>query len=83
MNEAKKIVDSLQSLSKQLPVGSPAFHIAMIYSATGRTELALQWLEKAYTDHEVEMYWLKEEPLFRPLQDDPKFKQLLKKIGFK
>ncbi len=81
-NEAQKIVDSLQSLSKQLPVGSPAFHVAMIYAATGRTELALQWLEKAYTDHEVEMYWLKVEPLFKPLRNDPRFEKLLKKVGF-
>ena len=82
-NEAEKIVDSLQILSKKSPIGSPAFHAAMIYAATGRTELALQWLEKAYTDHEVEMYWLKVEPLFKPLRNDPRFKELIKKVGFR
>jgi TolB-like protein len=81
-DETQKILDNLQISSKQSPVGSPAFHIAMIYSATGRNELALQWLQKGYADHEVEMYWLKVEPLFKPLRDDPRFEELLNKIGF-
>jgi hypothetical protein len=49
----------------------------------GENEKALQLLNKAYLDHEVEMYWLKVEPLFRPLHGDPRFENLLKKIGFK
>jgi TolB-like protein len=81
-DETQKILDSLQISSKQSPVGSPAFHIAMIYSATGRNESALQWLQKGYADHEVEMYWLKVEPLFKPLRNDPRFQELLNKIGF-
>jgi TolB-like protein/class 3 adenylate cyclase len=81
-NETQKIIDSLQIRSKQSPVGSPAFHIAMLYSATGNKELALQWLQKAYTDHEVEMYWLKVDPMFKPLHNDPRFQNLLNRIGF-
>jgi len=82
MDEAEKIVDSLQMRSKQSPVGSPAFFTAMVYAATGRKELALQWFEKGYTNHEVEMFWLKVEPLFKPLHSDPRFQNLLNKIGF-
>jgi hypothetical protein len=48
----------------------------------GQNNDAIKWLQKAYADHEVEMYWLKVEPLFRPLHDDPRFQNLLKKIGF-
>jgi len=81
-NQAQQIVDSLQFLSKKSSVGSPAFHLAIIYIATSRKELALQWLEKAYTDHEVEMFWLKAEPLFTSLRDDPRFITILKKVGF-
>ena len=54
----------------------------MIYAATDRKELALQWLEKAYEAHELEMYWLKVEPLFRPLRSDPRFHALLRKMRF-
>ncbi len=82
-DETKKLLDSLQLRSEKSPVGSPAFHAAMIYAATGRAELSLQWLGKAYTDHEVEMYWLKVELLFKPLHNDARFQAILKKIGFK
>ncbi len=54
----------------------------MIYSATGRADMALQWLEKAYRDHEVEMYWLKVEPLFKPLRDDERFQNIVNRIGY-
>jgi len=49
----------------------------------GENDKAIQMLEIAFTDHEVEMYWLKEEPIFKTLHRDPRFKNLLMKIGFK
>jgi hypothetical protein len=45
-------------------------------------DLAFKWLEKAYIDREVEMYWLKMEPHFTPLRSDPRWKEMLKKVGF-
>jgi adenylate cyclase len=83
LNEADQILDNLKLASQKSPVRSPSYYIAMIYSITGRQALALQWLEKAYTTHEVEMYWLNVEPLFNSLRNDPRFKELLTKIGFK
>jgi thiamine kinase-like enzyme len=47
-----------------------------------QTDKALQSLQKAYTDHEVEMTWLKVDPLFKPLHGDPRFENLLRKVGF-
>ena len=41
-----------------------------------------KWLQKAYTNHEVEMYWLKVDPLFKPLHSGSGFQDLLKRIGF-
>jgi tetratricopeptide (TPR) repeat protein len=69
--------------SRKSPVGSPSFFAAAVYAAMGETNKSLQTLEKAYTDHEVEMYWLKVEPLFRRLHGNPRFENLLMKIGFK
>lgn len=82
IHEAEKIVDSLQTLSKKSPVGSPAFHLAMIFAATGRAEMALQGIQKSYTEHELEMYWLKVEPLFKTLHNDPRFQKIIKKMNF-
>jgi adenylate cyclase len=80
---AKNLLDSLQLQAVKSPVGSPSYHVAMIYAATGRSELAIQWLEKAFKDHEVEMFWLNVDPLFKPLHNDSRFQVLLTKVGFK
>jgi len=82
-DEGERIVENLRFQSKKSPVGSPAFYLAMVYAATGKAEPALQWLQKAYADHEVEMFWLKVEPLFEPIRDQAGFQEILKKIGFK
>jgi TolB-like protein/Tfp pilus assembly protein PilF len=76
-------LNELIKRSKKSPLGSPSFFAAAVYTAMGENEKALQLLEKAYNDNEIEMYWLKVEPLFRPLHGDPRFENLLLKIGFK
>ena len=62
----------------------------MSYAKMREIDLAFDWLEKAYQDHEVEMYWLKVEPPFEPLHDDPRWQEMparqaldgLDKVGF-
>jgi hypothetical protein len=48
----------------------------------GEKDKALQSLQKAYNVHEVEMIWLKVDPLFLQLHGDPQFVSLVQKIGF-
>jgi len=76
-------LNELIARSRKSVGGSPSFFAAAVYTSMGEKEKAMEFLEKAYTDHEVEMYWLKVEPLFRPLHGDPRFEDLLLKIGFK
>ncbi len=54
----------------------------MIYAQTGETDHAFEYLDKAHGAHEVEMYWLKVEPPFKPLHDDPRWQVMLDKVGF-
>ena len=72
----------MKEKSNQSPVGSPSFFTAMVYAQMGETDTAFKWLEKAYKDHEVEMYWLKVEPPFEPLRSDPRWQEMLDKVGF-
>jgi adenylate cyclase len=76
-------LNELLTRSNKSSVGSPSFFAAAIYAAMGENNKSLQMLEKAFADHEVELYWLKVEPLFRSLHGEPQFKNLLTKIGFK
>jgi len=63
--------------------GSPAYFGAALYTAMEKKDKAFSLLEKAYNDRNLEMYWLKVDPLFRILHDDSRFDTILNKIGFK
>jgi TolB-like protein len=80
--EAQEILEKLKKRSEGSSAGSPSYYITMIYAQMGEIDLAFQWLEKAYIDREVEMYWLKVVPLFEPLHDDPRWQEMLDKVGF-
>ncbi len=64
------------------PSGSPAFCSAMVYAAIGGKEQAFEWLEKSFKAHEIEMIWLKMEPAFKSLKNDPRYQSLLDRVGF-
>ena len=56
--------------------------IARMYAFAGDKDLAQQWLEKAYQDGDSTMVYLKVDPSFDILRDDPRFQALLRKMNF-
>jgi tetratricopeptide (TPR) repeat protein len=83
LNESSVFLNELISRGVNHAHGSPSYFAAEVYTAMDQKEKALQSLQKAFTDHEVEMVWLKVDPLFLPLNKDPRFQKLLSDIGFK
>lgn len=80
--EPEKADSCLQELLKAPDAkGSPSFFAAGVYTAMNRKDEALKMLQIAFNNKEVEMYWLKVEPMFRPLHGDPQFEDLLTKMG--
>ena len=77
--EAQTTLGELQGLSKQRYV-SP-YHMAMVYAGLGERDAAFLWLEKAYADREGRMTILKCAPEFDSLHADPRFPDLLRRIG--
>ena len=59
-----------------------SFGIAGMYAFAGDKDLALRWLEKAYQDGDSTMVYLKADPSFDMLRDDPRFQALLRKMNF-
>ena len=59
----------------------PAGEIAQIYAELGEKEEAFRWLERAYAEHDATIYAMKFDPAFRSLQSDPRFADLLRRIG--
>jgi len=82
LNKTNQLLAEIKQLGETSAAGSPSFYVAMIYTQMKEVDLAFEWLDKAYEDHEVEMYWLKVEPPFEPLHDDPRWQVMLDKVGF-
>jgi tetratricopeptide (TPR) repeat protein len=77
--EARKLLNELERLARQEYV--PAVAIALIYAGLGEKDQAFAWLEKAYEERAFEMTWLKSEPRWDSLRSDPRFADLLRRMG--
>jgi len=55
--------------------------IADQYVRFGDKEQAIAWLEKTYQEHASGLLYLKTYPLYDPLRSDPRFQDLLRRIG--
>ncbi len=78
--EAKKVVAELKELSKRRYV--PPYHIAVIYAGLGEKDQAFAWLQNAYEERDAWIAWLKVEPMLDNLRSDPRFADLLRRVGF-
>jgi hypothetical protein len=61
--------------------GISAGYIATMYARLGNKEEAFKWLEKAYEAHEGEMGGLKVNPHWDNLRADPRFANLIRRVG--
>jgi len=78
-NEANRILDELQKLSAAHYVSS--YELAAIYVALGEREQAFQRLERSYKERSFHLINLKVRPEFAPLRPDPRFQDLVRRIG--
>jgi TolB-like protein/Flp pilus assembly protein TadD len=59
------------------------YNVAKIYAAAANPEKAFQWLEKSYEEGSPDLIELNSEPVFDDLRDDPRFSELMRRIGWK
>lgn len=57
------------------------FFTALYYLASGDVQKAVDYLEEAYKIHTLYMLFLKIDPIFDPIRNEPRFKVLLKKMN--
>jgi hypothetical protein len=70
----------LNDLKKRSASGDPhTAEIAMIYAALGNHDQAMTWLEKSYEERFNPGVLLR--PGFDPLRSDPRFQDLVRRIG--
>ena len=75
-DEASKILNDLKNRSAQV---SNAPEIAMVYVGLDEKDEAMAWLEKAYAERFSP--WVLMRPCFNPLRSDPRFQNLLHRVG--
>ena len=72
----------LAELKKRKQAGYvPAAAFVNAYLGLGDKEEAFAWLEQGYKEHSNILQWLKVHPYFDPLRDDPRFKDLVHRVG--
>jgi len=78
---------ALRTLNEVLVNTPPAdnsrgpFETAGVYAELGDKDLAFKWLERAYIARASSLVWLKADPEMDKLRDDPRYADLLKRIG--
>jgi TolB-like protein/predicted Ser/Thr protein kinase len=57
-----------------------AYQIAEVYAYRGEADKAIEWLERAYQQHDSGLTGLKSDPLFKDLRQKPRYIEFLKKM---
>ena len=78
-NEAEEIIKKFKEIGKTQYVVS--YYVASIYAALGDKDKSFAELEKAFAEGDSELPRLKVDPLMILLRNDPRFKDLLKRMN--
>jgi serine/threonine protein kinase/tetratricopeptide (TPR) repeat protein len=77
--EAFAVLGPLESNARRLHRGG--YLVAIVYAALGDRDAAFRWLEQAYNEHDTFLPWLNVDPEFDKLHGDPRFDDLVRRIG--
>jgi tetratricopeptide (TPR) repeat protein len=77
--EALEIVEKLKESSREHYV--PPATVSIVFSGLGEKDQALTWLEKANKERDPWVTELKVQPMFDSLRSDPRFQDLLRRVG--
>ena len=76
---ARAVLKELSQLAEHRQVST--FWLAMIHMALGDGDQAFQLLDRCYEERSPWLAWLKTDPALDPLRPDPRFADLLRRMG--
>ncbi|MGA3009849.1 MAG: tetratricopeptide repeat protein [Terracidiphilus sp.] len=76
---ALKTISQLQESVRKDGVGR--YEIALVYTGLGNKTEAFKWLEESYKAHDAGLLYLKIDPPLDPLRSDPRFDDLVRRVG--
>ncbi len=78
--DSEKVIAEMQKMSATQYV-SP-FEFAFVYNALGDRDQTFFYLFKAFEDHSENLSFIRKLPDFDSIRDDPRYAELMRKIGF-
>ncbi len=78
-DKAEEMISKFREIAKTQYV--PTCRIASIYGSLGDKDKAFGELQKAFEARDWELYRSNADPYFSPLRDDPRFKEMLKRLN--
>ena len=79
-SRAQEILSELEEEARTKPV-SPV-EIAVVHAGLGQGEQCFQWLARAFEGRDPLLAYLAVDPRFDRYRPDPRFQDLLRRIGF-
>ena len=79
LEQAQQHWQMLQQMTERQYV--PPYYLAVALANLGEKDQAFAWLEKGYQERSGWLPWLKQDPLADTLRTDPRFSDLLRRIG--
>jgi len=76
------LTKGIEYLQAQRKTGySSAYTIATMYAELGEKDQAFQWLNTAFQEHDEDLLGLRTDSSFDPIRSDPRFAELVRKVG--
>jgi pentatricopeptide repeat protein len=79
--EALQLLEELKERQKHGYIPAAAFVNA--YLGLGDSDQVFAWCERAYQEHSNILLWIKVHPFFDPVRGDPRFADLVRRVGLK
>lgn len=76
--KARRLLQKLTGSSNERY--TPSVAPAIVHLGLGENGRALDWLEKAYEERSIRLAYLRREPVWDALREEPRFKDLLRRI---
>lgn len=75
---ARKALSDLQQIAQTRYVSS--LYFAAVYTGLGEKSTALDWIDKAYAEHNDRLIYLNVDPIADPLRSEPRFRDLMVRL---
>jgi tetratricopeptide (TPR) repeat protein len=78
-DQTQKMTETFKASAKKRYI--PPTYFGMLYAGLGDKDKALEWLERAFQERADGLTWLNVEPMLDDMRSDPRFQNLVERIG--